>query len=152
MADISNLIRVTVNDAEDPTIEVTTYAMRWYNTDNGWMRIIPFYRVYYRLNYEPSLGPNPEEMDLVSSTLISEERINPNRIAKCIRKNKRLPWVYHDTSCGRITRWVQLDKSHRDDDTAAFHIMKEIGCKECGKYTPLAIRLCYDCYITSQQA
>jgi hypothetical protein len=162
MADIRNLVRVTVNDAEDLTREVTTYAMRVYNTDNGWMSIIPFYRVTYQLNYEPYSGPNPGEMDLIGPTLvssdfISEERINPDRIARCIRKNTRLPWVYHDTSSGRITRWQKLDKAHRLDDTAAFHIMKETyACKDCGKYARFGhvhpVPLCRECKEISQQA
>jgi hypothetical protein len=130
---------MTVNDAADPTLEVTTYAMRVYNTDNGWISIVPFYRTSYQLNYS-------DDMNFVTRDFVSEERINDERTAKCIRKTKKVPWEYNDTYNNRRIRWIELNKSHRIDDTAAFHIMRaEYACNDCGKYAHGHQFKCWSC-------
>lgn len=112
MASIRDLVRVTVRNEEDPTLEAVTYAMKNYTTDNGWMSIIPFYRVKYRL------------FDDGEEELISRELINPEHKSRCIRKNKRLPWVYHDQVNGHIIRWQVLNSARCDDDTYAYNEMR----------------------------
>jgi|VirMetMinimDraft_7_1064189.scaffolds.fasta_scaffold87186_2 hypothetical protein len=132
MANLDSLIRVTVTDAANPFLQVTTYSMRQYETNNGWMSIIPFYRVFYRLNYDDGVNVSSEDF-------IEAERINESHISHCIRKKPQVPWLYTEMVDERTVRYIRLGIDNtlvkRTDDTIAFSIMKEcLTCQECGSY------------------
>ena len=130
MTDFQNVLRATAVDQDDQTLYVTTYARRVYTTKNGWMSVVPFYRVYERIERDDNGG-------IINIEQEGTEGINDDRKRLSLRRNKRVPWVYHDVRDTRHIMWAQLDNAHTDGDTEAKQIADEkYTCSKCTRYAP----------------
>jgi hypothetical protein len=144
MCDMDKVLRITIRDADDLTSEVITYARREYSTDNGWISIVPFYRVYYRLE----LADNGFILEAVKER---SERINESRKSRCLRSGHIAGFYYEKCPVDRSRLfWTTIQHRRREEDAIAKQIAdEEYTCDICGFYAQYNRTTCghkYLCY------
>ena len=149
MCDSDKVLRIIVRDADDLTSSVTTYARREYSTDNGWISIVPFYRVYYRLELD-------ENGDIMSCLKERTERINESRKSRCLRSGHIAGFYYEKCPVDRTRLfWTTIQHLRREEDEVAKQIAdEEYTCDRCTRYARYNRTTCghkYLCFICAEQ-